>query len=72
MNVFKIESPTDKDLSPLYCKTIQEMYDFEATVGVYLCLPGEDSWMKPGAQVTITVIEMTEEEFDALPEFEGF
>lgn len=72
MNVFKIESPTDESLSPLFCKTITEMHDFEATIGMYLCLPGEEVDMKPGAQVTITVVEMSEEEFAALPEFEGF
>lgn len=72
MNVFKIESPTDPSLSPLYCRTIKEMEEFEATIGMYLCLSGEEAWLKPGTQVTITVVEMTEEEFEALPEFEGF
>lgn len=29
-------------------------------------------WWKPGQKITITTIEMTEEEFEALPEFPGF
>ena len=70
MNVFEIKSTSDPTLQPMICKSIKQMYDFEATVGMFLCLPEEEEWCKPGMSVTITLIEMSEEEFAALPEHE--
>lgn len=29
-------------------------------------------WVDPGTSVTLTVVEMSEQEFDDLPEFEGW
>lgn len=70
INVFKVESPMITDFRALYLKTIHEMHDFEATIGMFLCLPGEEQDLEPGHQVIISVIEMSEEEYDALPGWE--
>lgn len=70
MNVFKIENPIAPELGVLYLDGIKPMHDFEANIGLFLCLPGEEDNLNPGVHVIISVVEMSREEYDALPEFE--
>jgi hypothetical protein len=67
MKVLKIEAP---DYPPMYLMNVNQLKDVDATLGEFLCLPGDESYLKPGWQVTITVVEMTPAEFSALPEWE--
>lgn len=69
MNVLKVEAPS-VDLPPLYVKAVADLQEVEATLSYFLCLPGEEEFLEVGHQVTITVVEMSEEEFNALPSWE--
>lgn len=67
MIAFKIEA---EGYPPMFVKSVMDFGDTEATLGAFLCLPGEeDDVLTPGWQVTITAVEITQEELDAMPEW---
>lgn len=71
MKVLVIESPTSPELPPLIVASMKEIeFDIEATLGLFLGLIDDQQYLEVGTQVTITIVEMTEEEFEALPEWE--
>lgn len=67
MIILKIENPALSDPGPLYVKSLGDLHDLLEDLSMFICLPGEEQYLKAGPQLVITAVEMPEEEFNQLP-----
>jgi hypothetical protein len=66
--MFEIEL-MDSDLPNLIIEDLSELENYQDTLGLFFGDLSEKEILDVGTQVTITVIEMTRSEIDALPEY---
>lgn len=70
MIVLKLSNPRVPELPALFVRSVSDLSDIEATIGNFLCVPGDEQYLLPGIHLTVEAVEMSEEDFAALPSWE--